>query len=94
MSSSERASPRPPAAARPAAMIANRQTTNVSRNGGDQVLDLLPARAGVLAAEPVQTSRLARLMALSRLIHSVSVRTAPSNPSRPMMANVIQPIVC
>ena len=83
----------PAATARQAAMIRKRQTTRATGTVGTMFLICSRQLLAYSPPNRLHTSA-ARLTALFRLIHRVSVRIAPSNPSTPMAARLIQPIVC
>src|SRR6202000_1198294 len=83
----------PAVTARHAAMIKNRHTTRATGTDGTIFLICSPHMLEDYPPNRLHTSA-ARLTALFRLIHSVSVRMAPSNPSSPMAARPTQLTVC
>src|ERR1700730_17761498 len=83
----------PAVTARHAAMIKNRQTTRATGTLGTMFLICWWQMLEYSPPNRLHTSA-ARLTALFRLIHRVSVRMAPSNPINPMAARLTQLMVC
>jgi hypothetical protein len=74
-------------------MIKNRQTTRATGTLGTMFLICWRHMLAYSPPNRLHTSA-ARLTALFRLIHRVSVRMAPSNPINPMAARLTQLMVC